>query len=86
MILTTMDDGTDFPYSLIFSIFIIYSFISEADLKELLSTMGEKVTDEELTDMIREVDADLDGQVVKIPTYTDASKHRSITNADCQAL
>jgi len=38
-------------------------FISEADLKELLSTMGEKVTDEELTDMIREVDADLDGQV-----------------------
>ena len=48
--------------------------------------MGEKVTDEELTDMIREVDADLDGQVVKIRTYTDASKHRSISNADCPAL
>jgi Ca2+-binding EF-hand superfamily protein len=39
-------------------------FIGESDLKDLLNNLGEKVTDEEIVDMIREVDADLDGQVI----------------------
>merc|ERR1712087_157092 len=38
-------------------------FISEADLKDLMTNLGEKVTEEELKDMIREVDLDNDGQV-----------------------
>ena len=44
--------------------FVTYlRFISESDLRDIMTTMGEKFTDEELSDMIREVDADMDGQV-----------------------
>ena len=38
-------------------------FISAAELRQVMSNLGEKLTDEEVEDMIREADLDGDGQV-----------------------
>ena len=38
-------------------------FISAADLHHVMSSLGEKLTDEEVDEMIREADTDGDGQV-----------------------
>ena len=38
-------------------------YITESDLRDLLTNLGEKVTDEEVADMIKEVDMDGDGKV-----------------------
>ena len=38
-------------------------FITAEELKHILSNLGEKLTDEELKDMIREADLDGDGRV-----------------------
>ena len=48
------------------------AFISAAELKHAMSNLGEKLTDEEVDDMIREADIDGDGQInfeefVKVP-------------------
>jgi hypothetical protein len=48
------------------------AFISAAELKHAMSKLGEKLTDEEVDDMIREADIDGDGQInfeefVKVP-------------------
>ena len=37
--------------------------ISAAELRHVMTNLGEKLTDEEVDDMIREVDVDGDGQV-----------------------
>ncbi|KAK6127796.1 hypothetical protein DH2020_038505 [Rehmannia glutinosa] len=38
-------------------------FISAAELRQVMTNLGEKVTDEEVDEMIREADLDGDGQV-----------------------
>ena len=37
--------------------------ISAADLRQIVTTMGEKLTDEEVDEMIRDADDDGDGQI-----------------------
>lgn len=38
-------------------------FISEAELRNVMVNLGEKLTDEEVENMIREADVDGDGQI-----------------------
>lgn len=38
-------------------------FISAAELRHVLTNLGDQLTDEEVDDMIREVDVDVDGQI-----------------------
>ncbi len=38
-------------------------FISAAELRHVMTTLGEKLTDEEVDEMMREADGDGDGQV-----------------------
>ena len=38
-------------------------FISAAELRKVLTNLGEKLTDDEIVEMIREADADGDGQI-----------------------
>ena len=38
-------------------------YISAAELKHVMTNLGEKLTDDEVDEMIREIDLDADGQV-----------------------
>jgi len=38
-------------------------FISAADVRHVMSNLGEKITDEEMDEMLREVDVDCDGNI-----------------------
>ena len=38
-------------------------FISAAELRHMMTNLGEKLTDEEVDEMIREADVDGDGQI-----------------------
>ena len=38
-------------------------FVSEAKLRHVMTNLGEKLTDEEVDEMIREADIDGDGQI-----------------------
>lgn len=38
-------------------------FISAAELRHIMTNLGEKLTDEEVDEMIREADVDGDGQI-----------------------
>merc|ERR1712100_993669 len=40
-----------------------YGFISAAELRHVMTNLGEKLTDEEVDEMIREADVDGDGQI-----------------------
>lgn len=44
-------------------------FISAAELRHVMTNLGEKLTDEEVDEMIREADIDGDGQVNYEGTY-----------------
>merc|ERR1712198_726802 len=46
-------------------------FISAAELRHVMTTLGEKLTDEEVDEMIREADIDGDGQVNYEECYDD---------------
>lgn len=48
-------------------------FISAAELRHVMTNLGEKLTDEEVDEMIREADIDGDGQV----NYEGTLIHRS---------
>ena len=41
----------------------MWSYISAAELRHVMTNLGEKLTDEEVEEMIREADIDGDGQV-----------------------
>ena len=50
-------------------------FISAAELRHIMTNLGEKLSDEEVDEMIREADIDGDGQInyeefVKVSTHT----------------
>lgn len=45
-------------------------FISAAELRHVMTNLGEKLTDEEVDEMIREADIDGDGQVNYEGTYS----------------
>ena len=42
---------------------IVIFFYSAAELRHVMTNLGEKLTDEEVDEMIREADVDGDGQV-----------------------
>lgn len=42
---------------------LVQRFISAAELRHVMMNLGEKLTDEEVDEMIREADVDGDGQV-----------------------
>ena len=46
-------------------------FISAAELRHVMTNLGEKLTDEEVDEMIREADIDGDGQVNYEGVYTN---------------
>merc|ERR1712061_861832 len=57
-------------------------FISAAELRHVMTNLGEKLTDEEVDEMIREADVDGDGQInyeefVKMMMAKEASSCRS---------
>ena len=45
-------------------------FISAAELRHVMANLGEKLTDEEVEEMIREADLDGDGKVDYVGRYT----------------
>ena len=42
---------------------LCFSYISSAELRHVMTNLGEKLTDEEVDEMIREADIDGDGQI-----------------------
>merc|ERR1711884_448484 len=56
-------------------------FISAAELRHVMTNLGEKLTDEEVDEMIREADVDGDGQI----NYEEFVKMMMAKRADCMS-
>lgn len=74
-------------------------FISAAELRHVMTNLGEKLTDEEVDEMIREADIDGDGQVnyegqynhlcllfIEYNSFLSFSLHRICENDDQQVM
>src|SRR5437588_7588003 len=55
-------------------------FISAAELRHVMTSIGEKLTDEEVAEMIREADQDGDGKIdcasLSVPVQADRRRQR----------
>ncbi|TRZ17714.1 hypothetical protein HGM15179_009379 [Zosterops borbonicus] len=57
-------------------------YISAAELRHVMTNLGEKLTDEEVDEMIREADIDGDGQVNYEDIIWDTVRHRRFSKDD----
>ena len=58
------------------SLFMFCSFISSEELKNVMLTLGEHLTEEEIDEMIREADEDGDGKVSFILSHPISISHK----------
>lgn len=61
--LTKKNGKEYFPHSMTNALQDGNGYISAAELRHVMTNLGEKLTDEEVDEMIREADIDGDGQV-----------------------